>query len=183
MFEITMQEKEIERNEDDSDQEEKEVKVIIEPQIKLIWWINGLTKWREESEARGDNFTFFSEELHSAISIQDRIDKEKNKGIKEDEVFSRINEHYFFFDNHHIYKIDKRNKTLHTFYDQNIAGIFLSDNNYLYTLSHKRPDKNIGSGFRLYDVWNCIQTGQDLSYPLSRVQVGCQPLIDFSQKN
>lgn len=69
------------------------------------------------------------------------------------------------------------------FTDQNIAGLFLTDNNFLYTLSHKRPEKNIGSGFRLYDVWNCIQTGQDLSYPLSRVQVGCQPLIDFSQKN
>jgi hypothetical protein len=32
-------------------------------------------------------------------------------------------------------------------------------------------------------VWNCISTGEDLSYPLSNVQVGCQPLIDFSQKN
>jgi hypothetical protein len=134
-----------------------------------MWFCNNLTQWRQESEARGDGHTFFSEELHSAISIQDRFDKEKNKGNKDEEVFSRINEHYFFFDDHHIYKIDKYNKTLITFNDQNIAGLFLSDNNYLYTLSHKRPERNIGSGFRLYDVWNCITTGSDLSYPLSRV--------------
>jgi helix-turn-helix protein len=47
MFEITMQEKEIEKGEDESDdEEEKEVKVIIEPQIKLIWWCDGLDQWR-----------------------------------------------------------------------------------------------------------------------------------------
>jgi hypothetical protein len=80
-----------------------------------------------------------------------------------------MNEHYFFFDEHHIYKIDKKSHKVATFPHQNIAGLFLSDNNYLYTLSHKRPDKGISSGFRLYDVWNCITTGTDLSYQLSKV--------------
>jgi hypothetical protein len=98
-------------------------------------------------------------------------------------VFKRINEHFFFIDDCHIYKIDKKSKQIVAFENQNCAGLFLSDNNYLYTLSHKRPDKGIGSGFRLYDIWNCISTGQDLSYQLTNVQVGCQPLIDFSARN
>jgi hypothetical protein len=94
-----------------------------------------------------------------------------------------INEHFFFFDHYHIYKIDKKSKEIFIFEDQNIAGLFFSDNNYLYTLSHKRPEKNVGSGFRLYDVWNCITTGEDLNYQLSKVQVGCQAMIDFSKNN
>lgn len=127
--------------------------------------------------------TWFDRELHSAISVKDRVDKEKNKGIKKEEEFKRINEHFFFVDEYHIYKIDKKSKTVTAFENQNISGLFLSDDNYLYTLSHKRTDKGISSGFRMYDVWNCVSKGQDLSYQLSKVQVGCQPLIDFSMKN
>ena len=123
--------------------------------------------------------SFFKEDLHSSVSILDKLEKEKAKGKSE----VKINEHFFFMDNYHIYKIDKVTKSIHVFQDQNISGLFFSDNNYLYTLSHKRPEKNISSGFRLYDVWNCITTGEDLSYQLSRVQVGCQNLIDFSKNN
>lgn len=70
LFEIIMEEKEIEKGEDESDdEEEKEVKVIIEPKIKLIWWCDGLDTWRQESIKRGDTHVFFGDELHSAISI------------------------------------------------------------------------------------------------------------------
>lgn len=59
--------------------------------------------------------TWFDRELHSAISVKDRVDKEKNKGIKKEEEFKRINEHFFFVDEYHIYKIDKKSKTVTAF--------------------------------------------------------------------
>lgn len=48
------------------------------------------------------------------------------------------------------------------FYNEEVKGLFFSDNNYLYTLSYKRPDKGTLSSFRLYDIWNCISTGSSL---------------------
>jgi len=36
------------------------------------------------------------------------------------------------------------------------AGLFLSDNNYMYALSHKNKETKTSSGFRLYDIENCI---------------------------
>jgi hypothetical protein len=41
-------------------------------------------------------------------------------------------------------------------YKQMCAGMFLSDGNYMYTLSHKNPGTKTESGFRLYDIRNCI---------------------------
>ena len=41
-------------------------------------------------------------------------------------------------------------------FKQMCSGLFLSDDNYMYTLSHKNPDTNTESGFRLYDIRNCI---------------------------
>jgi hypothetical protein len=96
-------------------------------------------------------------------------------------------QYFFFFDDHHIYifyknLVEGRPPYL-VFYDEEVKGVFFSDNNYLYTLSYKRPEKGIPSSFRLYDIWNCISTNSTLSYELSQVQVGCQALIDFSLRN
>lgn len=182
MYEITMAEAEEDEEGEEDDDGQRQKKPPPEPEVKMIWRVDGLAAINEDKIAEmGEEKAWFGRELHSAVSIQDRFDKERNKGIKKEEVFKRINEHYFFMDDYHIYKIDKRTKDVFAFENQNIAGLFLSDNNYLYTLSHKRV--GISSGFRLYDIWNCISTGSDLSYQLSRVQVGCQPLIDFSIKN
>lgn len=41
-------------------------------------------------------------------------------------------------------------------FEQRCAGVFLSDDNYMYTLTNKNVQKNISSGFRLYDIENCI---------------------------
>ena len=72
-------------------------------------------------------------------------------------------------DNDHFYKIDISTNDVMKFENQQCVGIFFSDNNYLYTLSHKPLYKQGVSGFKLYDVENCIEKGQDLSYSLSRV--------------
>lgn len=87
----------------------------------------------------------------------------------------------FLIDTLNFYKVDLETNEIVTFEEQRCVGLYFSDNNYLYTLSHKRGD--ISSGFRLYDIENCINKGQDLSYLLSKVQVGCQGLIDFSHTN
>ncbi len=58
---------------------------------------------------------WFNRDLHSAFSIQDRNDKVKFKDIKKEDVFKRINEHYFFVDKYHIYKIDKKTKNINCF--------------------------------------------------------------------
>jgi hypothetical protein len=43
-----------------------------------------------------------------------------------------------------------------TRYKQMCSGIYLSDHNYMYTLSHKNTETGTSSGFRLYDIGNCI---------------------------
>jgi hypothetical protein len=49
--------------------------------------------------------------------------------------------------------------------DQNSIGIFLSDQNYLYSLCHKSPDKP--SGLRLYNMENVIVHDKDYSLLLT----------------
>lgn len=56
--------------------------------------------------------------------------------------------------------------------DQYCIGFYLSDLNYLYSLSHKSEGKS--SGLRLYDVGNVIEKDKDYSLLLtSDIQVGC----------
>ena len=183
MYEMAMVEEEDDaKNSSDDENAEGVAKKKKDPhlQVNFIWRKDGIIKEAENlGKMHNPSHSFFKEDLHSSVSILDKLEKEKAKGKSD----VKINEHFFFMDNYHIYKIDKVTKSIHVFQDQNISGLFFSDNNYLYTLSHKRPEKNISSGFRLYDVWNCITTGEDLSYQLSRVQVGCQNLIDFSKNN
>ena len=58
----------------------------------------------------------------------------------------------------------------------------MSDSNFIYTLTHKNEKEGIQSGFRLYDIENCISSiqtevkgkqGNFMSYHLQSVQVGC----------
>jgi hypothetical protein len=87
----------------------------------------------------------------------------------------------FLVDSKNFYKIDMIANEAVALKDQNCVGLFFSDDNYLYTLSHK--SNGVSSGFRLYDIDNCINKNLTLSYLLSQVQVGCQALIDFSITN
>ena len=41
-------------------------------------------------------------------------------------------------------------------FKQMCTGLFVSDHNFMYTLSRKNPETNTASGFRLYDIENCI---------------------------
>lgn len=128
-----------------------------EPEIKQTWKYSG----KNEDGELVDGIEDLSEKLHSGI-------KHSEKSM-------------FLIDTLNFYQINLETNEIQTFPQQRSIGVFFSDNNYLYTLSHKRGD--ISSGFRLYDIENCINKGQDLSYLLSRVQVGCQGLIDFSHTN
>lgn len=46
------------------------------------------------------------------------------------------------------------------------TGLFVSDHNFMYTLSRKNPDTNTASGFRLYDIENCISQVNRRNKPL-----------------
>lgn len=56
-------------------------------------------------------------------------------------------------DNEHFYILIIALKLTIKLENQNCIGMYLLDNNYLYTLSHK--SKTFSSGFRLYDLENC----------------------------
>jgi hypothetical protein len=58
-------------------------------------------------------------------------------------------------DYHNYYKIDLEHGECKVFPDQNTIGIYFSDNNYLYTLSHRSNTKR--AGFRLYDIENVVE--------------------------
>ena len=111
-------------------------------------------------------------EFHSAISIINRDDKVKYKDYPKDVLDKEAQQYFFLFDDHHIYIFYKKpieGRPYVVFYEEEVKGVFFSDNNYLYTLSYKRPEKGIPSSFRLYDIWNCISTNSTLSYELSQV--------------
>lgn len=189
MYRISVPEEEQENDADDENGGELDSQVGSDalPEIKMIWMSEILDKDKLLFRRKSKHM-WFKEQFHSAISIQDRNDKERFKGIKKEQVFFQIQEYFFFFDRYHMYmfyklKRENQQSSFVVLEDQNIMGLFFSDNNYMYTLSNKRPALNISSGFRLFDIWNCISTGSALSYELSRVQVGCQALIDFSQRN
>ena len=60
-------------------------------------------------------------------------------------------------DETYFYVINLRNMDeIPSKFKQMCIGLFVSDNNFMYTLSHKNPDTNTASGFRLYDIENCI---------------------------
>jgi hypothetical protein len=101
-------------------------------------------------------------ELHSGIRYKDT-----NK------IFL-VDYKNFYLVNFDTLSIDPINNT-------NCQGLFLSDNNYMYTLSHKSQDRS--SGFILYDIQNCIEKNVTVNYHLSNIQVGCQGLIDFSHRS
>jgi hypothetical protein len=62
-----------------------------------------------------------------------------------------------FADHTYFYVINMMNSNIEPVrFKQMCSGLFLSDGNYMYTLSHKNPDTNTESGFRLYDIRNCI---------------------------
>lgn len=86
-------------------------------------------------------------------------------------------------DIYNLYVIDLTTKKCkNVFEETNITGIYFSDRNYLYTLSHGHGKRR--SGFRLYDIENVVESGKDYSYLLTQnVQVGCQGFIDFSPPN
>jgi hypothetical protein len=123
--------------------------------------------------------------------------------VKEDSDLMILADEQFF----HVIDMGKHDEEPQQF-EQKCAGLFISDNSYMYTLTHKNPKLGMTSGFRLYDVENCISkifnkgakpaggeeldfqqqlmnkesAGKDdfMSYHLQQVQVGCQGLIDFS---
>ena len=160
-----------------------QVKIVIEK-----YWTSReiqLSPFALEQAQKKSKYPLFGE-FHSAISIINRDDKVKYKDYPEKEFDSKAQQYFFFFDDHHIYIFYKNpinGINYAVFYEEEVKGVFFSDDNYLYTLSYKRPEKGIPSSFRLYDIWNCIDTNSALSYELSQVQVGCQALIDFSLKN
>jgi hypothetical protein len=127
--------------------------------------------YNQEESKKKTNFPLFGE-FHSAISIIDRKDKVKYKDLTKEALDFQAQQYFFFFDDHHIYIFYKRpieGRPFVVFYNEEVKGLFFSDNNYLYTLSYKRPEKGTLSSFRLYDIWNCISTGSSLSYELSQV--------------
>lgn len=64
-------------------------------------------------------------------------------------------------DSEYFYVLDMSNPDYQPMkYEQRCAGLFLSDNNYMYTLTHKNLQQGIQSGFRLYDIENCISKAQ-----------------------
>jgi len=66
-------------------------------------------------------------------------------------------EHFFLIigDYHNFYKIELETGACKVFEHQNTVGVYFSDNNYLYTLSHRSETKR--AGFRLYDIENVIE--------------------------
>lgn len=93
MYEITVAEEDDQNNaingEDDEDEYGHKIqKPPPEPEIKEIWKVEGIDVIREQSKDKTPfDRAWFDRDLHSAVSIQDRIDKEKNKNIKPEEVF------------------------------------------------------------------------------------------------
>ena len=62
-------------------------------------------------------------------------------------------------DTGHFYVIDMGNQSVEPLrFEQRCAGLYLSDNNFMYTLTHKNGELGIQSGFRLYDIENCISS-------------------------
>lgn len=42
-------------------------------------------------------------------------------------------------------------------FKQMSTGLFLSDDNFIYSLCQKIPETGTSSGFRLFDIENCIR--------------------------
>lgn len=77
-----------------------------------------------------------------------------------------VKEFLILGDYHNLYNIDlTEEKCRDLFEDQNVIGVYFSDFNYLYTLSHKGGNRK--SGFRLYDIENVVERGKDYSYLLT----------------
>ncbi len=82
------------------------------PEIQLIWASEYLDKDNLMFKTKS-KYQWFGEQFHSAISIQDRNDKERFKGTNKAEQFKKIQEYFFFFDSYHMYMFYKiqRDKT------------------------------------------------------------------------
>lgn len=87
MYEITIPElPEEEENPDESDNGEEKEKPQVAPEVKEIWRVDGLEEQTKNTKRfEGDKKAHFATDLHSAVSIQDKLDKEKYKGIKKEE--------------------------------------------------------------------------------------------------
>lgn len=97
-------------------------------------WTNKALQEKDQKEE-----TFVTGELHAGI----RVRKEKGHMILADQTY--------------FYVIDMSSpEEQPQKFKQMCAGLFLSDNSYMYTLSHKNPETGGRSGFRLYDLENCI---------------------------
>ena len=77
--------------------------------------------------------------LHSAVRVKE-----------DDGLMILLDETYFYVIN--LRNLDETPSK----FKQMCTGLFVSDNNFMYTLSRKNPDTNTASGFRLYDIENCI---------------------------
>lgn len=116
--------------------EESESIVVTRKESRSNLWVN---KALPEDEQVQEPFVVEDSELHAAIRV------------KEGSGLMILADHTYF------YVINMGSEDAQpTRFKQMCAGLFLSDNNYMYTLCHKNSETKTSSGFRLFDIENCI---------------------------
>ncbi len=114
------------------DNEEEQIVVKRKETRKNIW----INKSLPEEEQTEEPFVLEDSELHSAIRVREGSSL------------------MILADSTYFYVINMASQDAQpTRFKQMCAGLFLSDNNYMYALCHKTKS---GSGFRLFDIENCI---------------------------
>lgn len=110
-----------------------------EEDIQIVSQEYGLNLWIDKSlqEKEPKPVTFVEYDLHSAIRVKGSL-------------MILVDETYFYVVDFTDPNFERKR------FEQRCAGLFLSDNNFIYTLTHKNQEKDILSGFRLYDIENCI---------------------------
>jgi hypothetical protein len=105
---------------------------VIPLEFRKNTWIDYAGKQKEVPFIEGSS-------LHSVVRVKE-----------DDGLMILVDDTYFYVMN--LRNMDE----IPSKFKQMCIGLFVSDNNFMYTLSHKNPDTNTDSGFRLYDIENCI---------------------------
>lgn len=125
----------------------------------------------------------FLNDNQTKVNILRSFELDIIKGTIHAGLFSRNASSIFLIDELNFYKFDLASKTSKIFEDQNSLCTYLSDGNYLYTISKSSVNSDARqAGFRVYDIENLISKDEDYSYLLTQNdQIGqLQSFIDFS---
>jgi hypothetical protein len=76
----------------------------------------------------------------------------------------KIEDHFFFVDQKHFYRYCFTKREMKVYHDQNVAGLYVVDDKFCYTMSHSEVGRS--SGLRLYDINNILKKDTDNSYML-----------------